>query len=215
MQTAQLLGGYIMGDADILRRAMAKKDPQEMAAQRERFVDGARAKKTNEKKGKEIFEEMETFARYGFHKSHSAAYALVSYQTAYLKTHYPVEFMASLMTSEMGDTDKVIKNLSECRAKDIEVLAPDVNESRADFTPIGDKVRFGLAAVKNVGEKAVEVILESRSKDGPFSSLFDFCRRVDMTAVNRRVIESLVKWGGFDATQVSPARMIRGLGDPI
>ena len=141
---------------------------------------------------------METFARYGFNKSHSAAYALVSYQTAYLKTHYPVEFMAALMTSEMGDTDKVIKNLAECRDKDIEVLAPDVNESRAYFTPVGDKIRFGLAAVKNVGEKAVEVILESRSQDGPFESLFDFCRRVDMTAVNRRVIESLIKCGAFD-----------------
>jgi DNA polymerase III subunit alpha len=139
----------------------------------------------------------------------------VSYQTAYLKTHYPVEFMAALMTSEMGDTDKVIKNLSECRAKEIEVLAPDVNESRADFTPIGDKVRFGLAAVKNVGEKAVEVILESRSKDGPFGSLFDFCRRVDMTAVNRRVIESLIKCGAFDATQVSRARMIGALDDAM
>ena len=215
MQIAQVLGGYTMGDADILRRAMGKKDPQEMAAQRERFVDGARAKKIDEKKATEIFDQMETFARYGFNKSHSAAYALVSYQTAYLKTHYPVEFMASLMTSEMGDTDKVIKNLSECRAKDIEVLAPDVNESRADFTPMGDKVRFGLAAVKNVGEKAVEVILESRSKDGPFSSLFDFCRRVDMTAVNRRVIESLIKCGAFDATQVSRARMIGALDDAM
>ena len=174
-----------------------------------------RAKKIDEKKATEIFDQMETFARYGFNKSHSAAYALVSYQTAYLKTHYPVEFMAALMTSEMGDTDKVIKNLAECRDKDIEVLAPDVNESRADFTPIGDKVRFGLAAVKNVGEKAVEVILESRSKDGPFSSLFDFCRRVDMTAVNRRVIESLIKCGAFDATQVSRARMIGALDDAM
>ena len=215
MQIAQVLGGYTMGDADILRRAMGKKDPEEMAAQRERFVDGARAKKIDEKKATEIFDQMETFARYGFNKSHSAAYALVSYQTAYLKTHYPVEFMASLMTSEMGDTDKVIKNLAECRDKDIEVLAPDVNESRAYFTPVGNKIRFGLAAVKNVGEKAVEVILESRSKDGPFESLFDFCRRVDMAAVNRRVIESLIKCGAFDATQVSRARMTGALDDAM
>jgi DNA polymerase-3 subunit alpha len=215
MQIAQVLGGYTMGDADILRRAMGKKDPEEMAAQRERFVGGARDKKIDEKRATEIFDQMETFARYGFNKSHSAAYALVSYQTAYLKTHYPVEFMASLMTSEMGDTDKVIKNLAECRAKDIEVLAPDINESRADFTPVGDKIRFGLAAVKNVGEKAVEVILESRSKDGPFESLFDFCRRVDTTAVNRRVIESLIKCGAFDATQVSRARMNGALDDAM
>ena len=215
MQIAQVLAGYTMGDADILRRAMGKKDPEEMAAQRERFVSGARDKKIDEKRAAEIFDQMETFARYGFNKSHSAAYALVSYQTAYLKTHYPVEFMASLMTSEMGDTDKVIKNLAECRAKGIEVLAPDVNESRADFTPVGDKIRFGLAAVKNVGEKAVEVILESRAKDGAFESLFDFCRRVDTTAVNRRVIESLIKCGAFDATQVSRARMNGALDDAM
>jgi DNA polymerase III subunit alpha len=215
MQIAQVLAGYTMGDADFLRRAMGKKDPEEMAAQRERFVEGARGKKIDEKRAGEIFDQMETFARYGFNKSHSAAYALVSYQTAYLKTHYPVEFMAMLMTSEMGDIDKVIKNLSECRSKEIEVLAPDINESRADFTPVGNKIRFGLAAVKNVGEKAVEVILESRVQDGPFESLFDFCRRVDMTAVNRRVIESLIKCGAFDSTQVSRARIIGALDDAM
>jgi DNA polymerase-3 subunit alpha len=215
MQIAQVLGGYTMGDADILRRAMGKKDPEEMAAQRERFVDGARDKKIDEKRAGEIFDQMETFARYGFNKSHSAAYALVSYQTAYLKSHYPVEFMATLMTSEMGDTDKVIKNLAECRGKGIEVLAPDINESRAHFTPVGGKVRFGLAAVKNVGEKAVEVILESRLQTGPFESLFDFCRRVDMTAVNRRVIESLIKCGAFDSTRVSRARMTGALDEAM
>ncbi|MGE5219648.1 MAG: DNA polymerase III subunit alpha [Chloroflexota bacterium] len=215
MQTAQILAGYTMGEADILRRAMGKKDPEEMAAQRERFVSGATAKKIEEKKATEIFDQMETFARYGFNKSHSAAYALVSYQTAYLKSHYPVEFMAALLTSEMGDTDKVIKNLAECRDKGIEVLAPDINESLSDFTPVGDKIRFGLAGVKNVGEKAVEVILDSRKKDGPFESLFDFCRRVDMTAVNRRVIESLIKCGAFDSTQVSRARMTGALDDAM
>jgi DNA polymerase-3 subunit alpha len=215
MQIAQVLAGYTMGDADILRRAMGKKDPEEMAAQRERFVEGAKKKKIDEKKAAEIFDQMETFARYGFNKSHSAAYALVSYQTAYLKTHYPVEFMAALMTSEMGDTDKVIKNLAECRDKDIEVLAPDLNESLSDFTPVGDKIRFGLAAVKNVGEKAVEVILQSRSQDGPFESLFDFCRRVDMTAVNRRVIENLIKCGALDSTGVSRARMFGALDEAM
>ena len=215
MQTAQILAGYTMGEADILRRAMGKKDPEEMAAQRERFVSGAVAKKIDEKKATEIFDQMETFARYGFNKSHSAAYALVSYQTAYLKSHYPVEFMAALLTSEMGDTDKVIKNLAECRNKDIEVLAPDINESLSDFTPVGDKIRFGLAGVKNVGEKAVEVILESRKKDGPFESLVDFCRRVDTAAVNRRVIESLIKCGAFDSTQVSRARMTAALDDAM
>ncbi|MGB7950448.1 MAG: DNA polymerase III subunit alpha [Candidatus Binatia bacterium] len=215
MQIAQVLGDYSMGDADILRRAMGKKDPEEMAAQRERFVEGAKRKKIDAQRATEIFDQMETFARYGFNKSHSAAYALVSYQTAYLKTHYPVEFMAGLMTSEMGDTDKVIKNLAECRGKDIEVLAPDVNESRAHFTPVGDKIRFGLAAVKNVGEKAVEVILQSREKEGAFESLFDFCRRVDLTAVNRRVIESLIKCGAFDLTQISRARMLGTLDEAM
>jgi DNA polymerase-3 subunit alpha len=215
MQIAQVLAGYSMGDADILRRAMGKKDPEEMAAQRERFVEGAKAKKISVEKAAEIFDQMETFARYGFNKSHSAAYALVSYQTAYLKAHYPVEFMAALMTWEMDDTDKVIKNLAECREKGIKVLAPDVNESRLDFTPAGDKIRFGLAAVKNVGGKAVEVILESRRTDGPFESLFDFCRRVDLTAVNRRVIESLIKCGAFDATGVSRARMMAVLDDAM
>ncbi|HWH76690.1 MAG TPA: DNA polymerase III subunit alpha, partial [Candidatus Binatus sp.] len=215
MQTAQILAGYTMGDADILRRAMGKKDPEEMAAQRERFVDGAKAKKIDGQRATEIFDQMETFARYGFNKSHSAAYALVSYQTAYLKTHYPVEFMAALMTSEMGDTDKVIKNLAECREKNIVVLAPDINESLSDFTPVGDKIRFGLAAVKNVGEKAVEIILKTRAEDGPFDSLFDFCRRVDTGAVNRRVIESLVKCGAFDSTQVSRARMTGALDDAM
>jgi DNA polymerase-3 subunit alpha len=139
----------------------------------------------------------------------------VSYQTAYLKAHYPVEFLAALMTWEMDDTDKVIKNLAECRLKGIEVLAPDVNESGSDFTPVGDKIRFGLAAVKNVGGKAVEVILDSRRKDGPFASLFDFCRRVDLTAVNRRVIESLIKCGAFDTTTVARARMMAALDEAM
>jgi DNA polymerase III subunit alpha len=215
MQIAQVLAGYTMGDADILRRAMGKKDPEEMAAQRDRFVEGAKASKISLENATEIFDQMETFARYGFNKSHSAAYALVSYQTAYLKTHYPVEFMAALMTWEMDDTDKVIKNLAECRAKGIEVLAPDINESRLDFTPVGEKIRFGLAAVKNVGGKAVEMILDSRRKDGPFESLFDFCRRVELTAVNKRVIESLIKCGAFDATGVSRARMMAGLDDAM
>jgi DNA polymerase III subunit alpha len=215
MQIARILAGYSMGEADILRRAMGKKDPEEMAKQRERFVEGAVKNKIDSDKAGEIFDQMETFARYGFNKSHSAAYALVSYQTAYLKTHHPVEFMAALLTSEMGDTDKVIKNLAECREKNIEVLPPDINESQADFTPLGDKIRFGLAAVKNVGEKAVDVILQSRVEEGTFKSIFDFCRRVDLTAVNRRVLESLIKCGAFDATGASRARMLGALDEAM
>ncbi|MGH7846440.1 MAG: OB-fold nucleic acid binding domain-containing protein, partial [Candidatus Binatia bacterium] len=162
------------------------------------------------------FDQMETFARYGFNKSHSAAYALISYHTAYLKAHFSVEFMAALMSSERGDTDKVIKNLAECREREIEVLPPDINESRSDFTVVGDKIRFGLAAVKNVGEKAVEVILAAREGEGAFRSIFDFCRRVDLSAVNRRVVESLIKCGAFDSTQVAPrARIMAALDDAI
>ncbi|HKA32581.1 MAG TPA: DNA polymerase III subunit alpha [Candidatus Binatia bacterium] len=215
MQIARVLAGYSMGEADILRRAMGKKDPEEMAKQRERFVEGAVKNKIDADKAGEIFDQMETFARYGFNKSHSAAYALVSYQTAFLKTHYPVEFMAGLLTSEMGDTDKVIKNLAECREKNIEVLPPDINESSADFTPVGEKIRFGLAAVKNVGEKAVEVILQSRAEEGAFNSIFDFCRRVDLTAVNRRVLESLIKCGAFDSTGTARARMLAALDEAM
>ena len=215
MQIAQGLARYSMGEADILRRAMGKKNPDEMASQREHFIQGARGNKIDSRKAGEIFDQMETFARYGFNKSHSAAYALISYQTAYLKAHYPVEFMAALMSSEMGNTDKMIKNLAECREKEIEVLPPDINESRADFTVVGDKIRFGLAAVKNVGEKAVEVVLESREREGSFKSLFDFCRRVDLSAVNRRVMESLIKCGAFDSTGVSRARMMAALDDAM
>ena len=216
MQIAQRLAGYTLGDADILRRAMGKKDPEEMAGQRERFIQGARKNRIDPKTAAEIFDQMETFARYGFNKSHSAAYALISYHTAYLKTHFSVEFMAALMSSERADTDKVIKNLAECRERQIEVLPPDLNESRSDFTVVGDKIRFGLAAVKNVGEKAVEVILAAREQEGAFRSIFDFCRRVDLSAVNRRVVESLIKCGAFDSTKVATrARIMAALDGAI
>ena len=215
MQIAQTMGNYSLGDADILRRAMGKKDPEEMASQRQRFVEGAQANGIRKDHATNIFDQMETFARYGFNKSHSAAYALVSYHTAYLKAHYPVEFMAALMSSEMGDTDKVIKNLAECREQRVEVLPPDVNEGGARFTVVGDRIRFGLSAVKNVGERAVEGIQETREASGPFESLFDFCRRVDLKVVNRRVVESLVKCGAFDSTSVHRARLMAALDDAL
>ena len=215
MEIAQNMANYSLGDADILRRAMGKKDPEEMASQRQRFVEGAGANDIREAQATAIFDQMETFARYGFNKSHSAAYALVSYHTAYLKAHYPVEFMAALMSSEMGDTDKVIKNLAECREQGIEVLPPDVNEGGAEFTVVGERVRFGLSAVKNVGGKAVEAIKEDRDRTGPFESLFDFCRRVDLKVVNRRVAESLVKCGAFDSTGVYRARLMAALDDAL
>src|SRR2546426_700673 len=215
MQIAQVLGGYSMGEADILRRAMGKKDSEEMASQRERFIQGAKKNRIDVRRSGEIFDQMETFARYGFNKSHSAAYALISYQTAYLKTHYPVEFMAALLSSEMGDTDKMIKNLAECRKMGMVVLPPGINESRSDFTVVGDKIRFGLAAVKNVGEKTVETIIKGREQEGAFNSIYDFCRRVDMGAINRRVVESLIKCGAFDSTGVSRAQMVAVLDEAM
>ena len=215
MQIAQTMAKYGLGEADILRRAMGKKDPEEMASQRERFIRGARDNGIREDHATAIFDQMETFARYGFNKSHSAAYALVSYQTAYLKAHYPVEFMAALMSSEGGDIDKVIKNLADCRKQGIEVLPPDVNEGGPRFTVVGDRIRFGLSAVKNVGEKAVESIRETRERTGPFESLFDFCRRVDLNVANRRVLESLIKCGAFDSTKVFRARLMASLDDAL
>ena len=215
MQIAQTMAKYGLGEADILRRAMGKKDPEEMASQRERFIRGARDNGIREDHATAIFDQMETFARYGFNKSHSAAYALVSYQTAYLKAHYPVEFMAALMSSEIGDIDKVIKNLADCRKQGIEVLPPDVNEGGPRFTVVGDRIRFGLSAVKNVGEKAVESIRETRERTGPFESLFDFCRRVDLNVTNRRVLESLIKCGAFDSTGVFRSRLMASLDDAL
>ena len=215
MQIAQTMARYGLGEADILRRAMGKKDPEEMASQRERFIRGSRENGIREDHATAIFDQMETFARYGFNKSHSAAYALVSYQTAYLKAHYPVEFMAALMSSEIGDIDKVIKNLADCRKQGIEVLPPDVNEGGPRFTVVGDRIRFGLSAVKNVGEKAVESIRETRERTGPFESLFDFCRRVDLNVTNRRVLESLIKCGAFDSTGVFRARLMASLDDAL
>jgi DNA polymerase-3 subunit alpha len=202
MQLARALAGYSLAEADILRKAMGKKNPEEMAKQRDRFMQGATERKIEKKLASEIFDQMETFARYGFNRSHSAAYALVSYQTAYLKTHYPVEFMAALMSHEIDDTDKILKNLNECRKHKIEVLPPDVNESLAGFSVRGTKIRYGLSAVKGVGEKAVEAIILARA-DGPLTDLENFVTRVDLQAVNKRVLENLIKCGAFDASGFS------------
>jgi DNA polymerase-3 subunit alpha len=208
MRIASDLAGFSMGEADILRRAMGKKNPELMAEQRKKFVDGAAAHGVPEKKAERIFGFMEQFAGYGFNKSHSAAYALIAYQTAYLKANYPVEFMAALLTSEMADTDKIVKYIDECRAMGIQVLPPDVNESTNDFGVVGDKIRFGLVAVKNVGETAIHSILEARRDQGRFRDLFDFCQRVDLRLVNKRVIESLIKCGAFDSLGARRAQLI-------
>jgi len=216
MQIAQALAGYSLGEADILRRAMGKKQAAEMEKQKGRFLDGAAATGLTEKLATEIFEQMATFADYGFNKSHSAAYAVVTFQTAYLKAHYREEFMAGLLTLEMGDTDKTYKNIAECREVGIPILPPDVNESSRDFTVIvgaGGKraIRFGLGAVRGVGTKAIEAIIEARAEKGRFESLAAFCERVDMQQVNRRVLESLVKCGAFDSTGAKRRAMSDGL----
>ena len=199
MQAANTIAGYSLGEADLLRRAMGKKKPEEMAAQRERFVHGAALRKHPPKKIEKIFDLMAQFAGYGFNKSHSAAYALLAYHTAYLKTHYPVEFMAALLTSVTGSTDDVVKYINECREMGIAVEAPDINVSDANFTPHGESIRFGLAAVKNVGGNAIESIVAARKKLGRFKSIFEFCENVDLRLLNKRVLESLIKSGAMDS----------------
>ncbi len=200
MQVAHRLAGYSLGDADLLRRAMGKKKPEEMAAQRERFVQGAAQRGFPQRKIAKIFDLMAQFAGYGFNKSHSAAYALLAYHTAYLKTHHPVEFMAALLTSVTGSTDDVVKYINECREMGIAVEPPDINVSDANFTPHGPAIRFGLAAVKNVGGNAIESIVAARKKLGRnFRSLFEFCEEVDLRLLNKRVLESLIKSGAMDS----------------
>jgi len=198
MQIANKLAGYSLGEADLLRRAMGKKIASEMAAQRERFVSGAVQRGYPPRKIEKIFDLMAQFAGYGFNKSHSAAYALLAYHTAYLKTHYPVEFMAALLTSVTGSTDDVVKYINECREMGIAVEPPDINVSDANFTPHGGAIRFGLAAVKNVGGNAIESIVTARKELGKFSSIFEFCEKVDLRLLNKRVLESLIKSGAMD-----------------
>jgi DNA polymerase III subunit alpha len=208
MQIASEMAGFTMGEADILRRAMGKKDRELMAKQREKFITGCRERNTTPAKAERVWELMEKFAGYGFNKSHAAAYGLVAYQTAYFKANYPVEFMAALLTSEMGDTDKIVKYIEECRAMGIQVVPPDVNVSAVQFSVAGDTVRFGLAAIKNVGEAAMQSILKSRSAEGTFKTLEDFCSRVDLRLVNRRVVESLIKAGAFDSLGLTRAHLL-------
>jgi DNA polymerase III subunit alpha len=204
MRIANVLASYSLGEADLLRRAMGKKDPVAMAKQRDRFMEGAA--KLGYPKGaiEEIFDQMAKFSGYGFNKSHSAAYAWVAYQTAYLKTHYPVEFMAALLTSETSKPENVVKYIGECKELGIRVLPPDVQISGAQFTPIktpeGEAIRFGLAAVKNVGGNAIESVIKGRTElGGRFKDLWEFCEKVDLRVMNKRVIESLIKAGALDS----------------
>src|SRR5256885_10095596 len=205
MQIAQVLGGSSLGRADLLRRAMGKKKADVMAQERDGFVQGCAKNGVDGKTANEIFDLMEKFAEYGFNRSHSAAYGLITYQTAWLKTHHPVEFMAALLTSEKDNTDKVVAHIAEARADGITVLPPDVNDSDLAFgvgpDPAKDGkklIRFGLGAIKGVGENSIEGILAARKK--PFAGLFDFCGRIDTRKINRKTLEALVSAGAFDFT---------------
>ena len=210
MQIVRELGGYSFGRSDLVRRAMSKKKMDVMEQERKNFiygiskgdevlVEGALRRGINEKTANEIFNDMIDFAKYAFNKSHAAAYAALAYQTAWLKCYYPVEFMAALLTSIMGNSKKVAQYIECCRRMGIEVLPPDINESQAAFAVVGGRIRFGLAAVKNVGLNAVKAIIEARYREGRFKSLSDFCSRVDMSQVNKRALESLIKAGAMDS----------------
>ncbi len=215
MQIAMKLAGFSPSDADRLRKAMGKKKAEEMAKLREKFVQGALERGIQADKAEKLYDQMAQFAKYGFNKSHSTAYAMIAYQTAYLKAHYPTEFMAALLSVEMGSSEKLARYIDRCRAMGIEVLPPDVNRSDLHFTVEGDKIRFGLAGIKNVGEGAAEMIVRERRDRGPFGSLIDFCTRLDLRKVNKRVLESLIKCGAFDPMGVKRAQLFEALDEVL
>ncbi|MHB1140901.1 MAG: DNA polymerase III subunit alpha [Sulfuricaulis sp.] len=212
MQIAQVLSGYTLGGADLLRRAMGKKKPEEMAQQREGFVQGAVARGVSDKLATHIFDVIEKFAGYGFNRSHSAAYALIAYQTAWLKAHYPAAFMAAVLSSDMDKTDKVVTMMAECRDMKLNILPPDINRCEYHFVPVDDgTIFYGLGAIKGLGAAAIEAILQERNREGPFKDLFDFCQRIDLRKVNRRVLESLIKAGALDGLGTHRAALMASL----
>lgn len=216
MQISQIIGNYSLGGADLLRRAMGKKKPEEMAKQRGIFMSGASELGFDEKKAGDLFDLMEKFAGYGFNKSHSAAYALVSYHTAWLKAHYPAAFMAAVMSSDMDNTDKVVMLIDECRNMKLEVLPPNVNNCEYMFTSQGDKsIYYGLGAIKGVGEAALESIVQERNENGLYADLFDFCRRIDSRKVNRRVLEAMIRAGALDGMAPNRATLVASLSVAI
>ena len=207
MRIASNLGGFTLAQADTLRRAMGKKIPEVMNQMREHFVHGAVKNEVEKRTAEKIFDQIEYFAGYGFNKSHSAAYALISYRTAYLKANYPAEFMTALLTSEKDNLDKIAQYINECLRMGIKILPPDVNESFANFTIVGDSIRFGLVAVKNVGQGAIDSIITVRLKEGRFKSIYDFTEKIDSRLVNRKVIESLIRCGAMDSLGLFRSQM--------
>jgi len=215
MQMAQIVGGYSLGGADILRRAMGKKKVEEMAKQREIFVAGALKNDTTEAKAGELFDLMEKFAGYGFNKSHAAAYALIAYQTAYLKVHHPAAFMAATLSGDLDNTDKIKFFYADTLQQNIKVLLPDVNSSGYVFSPTDEQtIAYGLGAIKGTGEAAINNVVSAREK-GSFKDLFDFCRRVDKRIVNRRTVEALIRAGAFDSINDNRAALMASVGDAL
>ncbi|MFQ5487830.1 MAG: DNA polymerase III subunit alpha, partial [Gammaproteobacteria bacterium] len=216
MQIAQVLAGYSLGQADLLRRAMGKKKPEEMAKQREIFLNGAHGRGIDEQQAAHIFDLMEKFAGYGFNKSHSAAYALIAYQTAWLKAHYPAAFMAAVLSSDMDNTDKVVMLTDECRTMELAVKPPDINLCDYAFT-VSDQqtIRYGLGAIKGVGSAALDSLLAERRAQGPFADLFDLCRRIDLRKANRRVLEALIRAGALDSLDENRARSMARLTNAL
>lgn len=211
MRAANAMAGFSMAEADVLRKAVGKKDPKLIRRELNRFVKRAEERGVRRREAEHVASLLETFGRYGFNKAHAAAYAVLSYRTAWLKCHYPAEFMAALLSSEIGNTDKVVGYINESRALDLEVLPPHVNESGYKFTVVDDRsIRFGLGAIRGVGRSAIESIKQTRAQDGPFESLFDFCSRVDLRLNNRKVVEALIGAGALDGLGRRSA-MVAGL----
>jgi len=211
MKIATEIAGFSLAKADLMRRAMGKKDKNQMADLKREFVEGAIANGTAKKVAGDIFDLIEKFASYGFNKSHSVAYSVLAYQTAYLKAHYRAEFMAATLSSEIGDTDRIVKLIEDCRSAGIRVLPPDVNESAMDFAVSTNSIRFGLCAIKNVGEGAMQSVVSAREQNGPFVSLFDFCSRLDLRLVNKKCLESLVQAGAFDSMGLNRAQFFENV----
>lgn len=216
MQTAQICAGYTLGGADLLRRAMGKKKPEEMVKQRQIFLEGAGQKGIDESTANHIFDYMEKFAGYGFNKSHAAAYALVAYHTAWLKAHYPAEFMAAVMSSEMQNTDSVVFLIDDCRNNGLEVLPPSVNMSTYHFHASDDKtIVYGLGAIKGVGEQAMQSVIDSRRQQGPYTDLFDFCHRIDLKKINKRTLEALIRAGALDCLGIERSSLMAQLPEAV
>ncbi|WP_151867497.1 DNA polymerase III subunit alpha [Acinetobacter soli] len=216
MQAAQFCAGYTLGGADLLRRAMGKKKPEEMVKQRKIFIEGAAQKDIDEATANHIFDYMEKFAGYGFNKSHAAAYALVAYHTAWLKAHYPAEFMAAVLSSEMQNTDSIVFLIDDCRNNALEVMPPSVNMSLYHFHASDERtIVYGLGAIKGVGEQAMQSVIDSRIKQGPYTDLFDFCHRIDLKKINKRTLEALIRAGALDCLQIERSTLMAQLPEAV